>query len=207
MARAAGHAVPRGARDHRHPRPPIAGRRWIARRSLSKQIRFSARRRGARCSGVSVKRRITPGGAGPYRSPNRWSGSPRISIGSVERSCERVLSDSSSGTRPRSRRTSSTSCSSSVSRRSHRRGRGLQLRRPCSHTLPGRTKRNEVMFGPAGHLYVYFIYGMHYCVNIVTGPEDDGQAVLLRAVMVDGVDPGSRMVRRSCAGSSASTWR
>ena len=54
---------------------------------------------------------------------------------------------------------------------------------PASHCYNGPTPRNAVMFGPAGHLYVYFTYGMHHCVNISTGADGDGQAVLLRAVM------------------------
>lgn len=52
----------------------------------------------------------------------------------------------------------------------------------ASHSYGGERKRNAVMYGPAGRLYVYFTYGMHYCCNVVSGPRGHGAGVLIRAV-------------------------
>ena len=69
---------------------------------------------------------------------------------------------------------------------------------PGSHCYRGRTPRNSVMWGTAGHLYVYFVYGMHFCANVVALDEGRAGAVLLRAGELLS-DPGVAHVRRPTA--------
>ncbi|MDQ4052452.1 MAG: DNA-3-methyladenine glycosylase [Actinomycetota bacterium] len=64
---------------------------------------------------------------------------------------------------------------------------------PGSHAYRGQTQRNSVMFGPAGHLYCYFTYGMHVCANVTVGPVGQPSAVLLRAgEVVEGFEEARR---------------
>ena len=71
----------------------------------------------------------------------------------------------------------------------------------ASHARHGRTPRNTPMWGPPGHAYLYFCYGMHWMLNVVTGPEDEASAVLIRgAEVLAGLET---VLRRRKAGKAA----
>lgn len=69
----------------------------------------------------------------------------------------------------------------------------------AAHTSKGLTARTRVMFGPPGYAYVYLIYGLHHCMNVVTGQDGQGSAVLLRALEpVEGLEGNTRGPGRLC---------
>lgn len=73
----------------------------------------------------------------------------------------------------------------------------------AAHSSKGRTPRTEIMFGEPGHAYVYLIYGMHHCLNAVTGPGEHASAVLIRALEpISGIESATNGPGRLCRAMS-----